>query len=176
MSDTPTKFFFALYSERKDMYYFETPTGKSRWYAKHGACKTDAYLQEVECKRRGFIQSSELTDANARIAELERELDESISATASVEKERADNEYKLSQMFVKLREAKAELARLKAENQIMGDTLMDIDQPAGLRGYPPGTMARRALLKIKRLRGEVEIPGQIDFLRPAPPAVDGEVA
>lgn len=59
----------------------------------------------------------------------------------------------------------SEIARLRAENQIMGDTLTDIDQPASLRGYPPGTMARRALLKIKRLRGEEEIPGQEDFLQ-----------
>lgn len=42
------------------MYYFETPIGKSRWYAKYGACKTDASLQENECKRRGFIHSRDI--------------------------------------------------------------------------------------------------------------------
>ena len=55
MCENKLKYFVALYSERKDMYYFETPIGKSRWYAKHGACKTDAYLQESECRRRGWI-------------------------------------------------------------------------------------------------------------------------
>lgn len=60
---------------------------------------------------------SELTAAKARITELETELAEAISATASVEKERADNEYRLSQMFGELRQVKAELARLKAEGE-----------------------------------------------------------
>ncbi len=52
------------------MYYFETPVGKSRWYAKQGACKTDAFLQENECKRRGWTHHDDLQSIHDQITDL----------------------------------------------------------------------------------------------------------
>jgi hypothetical protein len=70
----PLRFFQCLYDEKRDACYFETPTGRSRWYAKQGACKTDAFLAEQECKRRGWILNRESDAREERIRELEAEL------------------------------------------------------------------------------------------------------
>ena len=67
----PLRFFQYRYNEKRDAYYFETPIGRSRWYAKQGACKTDAFLAEQECKRRGWILNRESDAREERISELE---------------------------------------------------------------------------------------------------------
>ena len=51
------RYFTALYHEKRDMWYYETPTGKSRWHNKQGECQTCASLDEAERKRRGWILS-----------------------------------------------------------------------------------------------------------------------
>ena len=61
----PIRYFTALYHDKKDLWYYETPTGRSRWHNKEGECNTHAKLAEGECQRRGWVLRSKSDEADS---------------------------------------------------------------------------------------------------------------